>query len=88
MTKRAKASESDDDMRAEYDLSKMKLVGRGIYAERYRSVPNIVLLDSDVTEAFLGDQSVNEAPLCERRETTRFTHKKVRARKAGTRSRR
>jgi hypothetical protein len=37
MKKKAKASESADDMRSEYDFSKMKLVGRGIYAERYRS---------------------------------------------------
>ena len=27
----------DDEMRAEYDFSKLKLVGRGIYAERYRA---------------------------------------------------
>ena len=29
--------EEDDEMLAEYDLSKLKLVGRGIYAERYRA---------------------------------------------------
>jgi len=61
MKKKAKASESDDEMRAEYDLSKMKLVGRGIYAERYRSGTNIVRLDRDVREAFPDDESVNEA---------------------------
>jgi len=60
MKKRAKASESDD-MRAEYDLSKMKLVGRGIYAERYRSGTNIVRLDRDVKKVFPDDRSVNEA---------------------------
>ena len=27
----------DDEMLPEYDLSKLKLVGRGIYAERYRA---------------------------------------------------
>jgi len=47
-------------MRPEYDLSKMKLVGRGIYAKRYRSGTNIVLLDRDVREAFPDDESVNE----------------------------
>jgi hypothetical protein len=51
----------DEDMSAEYDFSKMKLVGRGIYAERYRSGTNIVLLDRDVRKAFPDDQSVNEA---------------------------
>ncbi len=51
----------DDDMSPEYDFSKMKLVGRGIYAERYRSGTNIVRLDRDVREAFPDDESVNEA---------------------------
>jgi len=52
---------ADDDLSPEYDFSKMKLVGRGIYAERYRSGTNLVLLDRDVREAFPDDQSVNEA---------------------------
>jgi hypothetical protein len=29
--------QEDGEMLAEYDLSKLKLVGRGIYAERYRA---------------------------------------------------
>ena len=29
--------EEDNEMRPEYDFSKLKLVGRGIYAERYRA---------------------------------------------------
>ena len=61
MRKKRKASELEDEMRPEYDFSKMKLVGRGIYAERYRSGTNIVLLDRDVREAFPDDESVNEA---------------------------
>lgn len=48
-------------MRAEYDFSKMKLVGRGIYRERFLSGTNLVLLDSDVRKAFPDDESVNEA---------------------------
>ena len=48
-------------MRAEYDLRTLKFVGRGIYAERYRSGTNLVLLDNDVREAFPDDDSVNEA---------------------------
>jgi hypothetical protein len=51
----------DDDMRPEYDFSKMKMVGRGIYAERFRSGTNLVLLDRDVREAFPDDRDVNEA---------------------------
>ena len=48
-------------MRPEYDLRKLKFVGRGIYAKRYRSGTNLVLLDRDVREAFPDDESVNEA---------------------------
>ena len=58
MVKRAKSA---DELRPEYDLSKLKFVGRGIYAERFRSGTNIVLLDRDVREAFPDDKSVNEA---------------------------
>ena len=56
-----KRDEESDEMRPEYDLTKLKFVGRGIYAERYRSGTNLVLLDRDVREAFPDDESVNEA---------------------------
>jgi hypothetical protein len=39
----------------------MKIVGRGIYRERYRSGTNLVLLEPDVRKAFPDDDSVNEA---------------------------
>lgn len=40
--------QEDDEMLPEYDLSKLKLVGRGIYAERYRAgVTFIIRNDSD-----------------------------------------
>ncbi len=51
----------EDDLLPEYDFSKMKLVGRGIYAKRFRSGTNLALLDRDVREAFPDDESVNEA---------------------------
>ena len=54
-------SEMQDDLRPEYDLSKLKFVGRGMYAERYRSGTNLVLLKPDVRKAFPDDESVNEA---------------------------
>lgn len=50
-----------DEMRPEYDLRKLKFVGRGIYAKRYRSGTNLVLLEPDVRKAFPDDESVNEA---------------------------
>ena len=51
----------DDELRPEYDFSKMKIVGRGIYAKRYRSGTNLVLLEPDVRKTFPNDESVNEA---------------------------
>jgi uncharacterized DUF497 family protein len=56
-----KTDELDDEMRPEYDFSKLKLVGQGIYAKRYRSGTNLVLLDPDIRAAFPDDESVNEA---------------------------
>ncbi|MDQ5845825.1 MAG: hypothetical protein M3539_11085 [Acidobacteriota bacterium] len=50
----------DDEMRPEYDFRKLKLVGRGIYAERFRAGVRIVLLteddgsDSDSMESEIG----------------------------------
>ena len=61
MKKKTSKSDDDDDLLPEYDFSKMKLVGRGIYAERYRSGTNLVLLDRDVRKAFPDDKMVNEA---------------------------
>ena len=61
MKKKTSKSELDDDMLPEYDFSKMRIVGRGIYAQRFRSGTNVVLLDRDVREAFPDDESVNEA---------------------------
>ena len=56
-----KTDKDSDEMRPEYDLSKLKFVGRGVYAKRYRSGTNLVLLEPDVREAFPDDESVNEA---------------------------
>ncbi|HYX27314.1 MAG TPA: hypothetical protein VE863_02010 [Pyrinomonadaceae bacterium] len=58
--KKKNTTVDDDEMLPEYDFSKMKLVGRGIYAERYRSGTNLVLLDSDVRKAFPDDKVINE----------------------------
>ncbi len=61
MKKKVNKAELEDDLLPEYDFSKMKLIGRGIYAKRFRSGTNLALLDRDVREAFPDDQSVNEA---------------------------
>lgn len=44
MKKEKKPVKDDDEMRPEYDLSKLKLVGRGIYAERFRRGTNLAQL--------------------------------------------
>ncbi len=51
----------DYDLHDEYDLSKMRVVAKGRYAPHRRMGKNVVLLDSDLTEFFPTDESVNEA---------------------------
>ncbi len=51
----------EDEMRPEYDISKLKGRVRGKYVERYRAGTNLVLLESDVQEAFPDAEAVNEA---------------------------
>jgi hypothetical protein len=53
--------ELDDDLRPEYDFSKMQGGVRGKYVESYRAGTNVVLLDPDVAQAFPTSDSVNEA---------------------------
>jgi len=50
----------DDDLRPEYDFSKLKGGVRGKYLERYRKGTNLVRLDRDVAEAFPDDAAVNQ----------------------------
>jgi hypothetical protein len=52
--------EMEDELLAEYDFTQMEGV-RGKYVERYRAGTNLVLLDSDVAQAFPNDKAVNEA---------------------------
>ncbi|MDX6383780.1 MAG: hypothetical protein QOK48_1353 [Blastocatellia bacterium] len=40
-----KGSDLEDELRPEYDLRKLKFVGRGIYAQQYRLGTNLVLLE-------------------------------------------
>ena len=90
MKKKTSKTEDDDDLLPEYDFSKMKLVGRGIYAERYRSGTNLVLLDRDVRKAFPDDKMVNEALRMIARIAKEQTAggRKSRGRKPASRSRR
>jgi hypothetical protein len=55
------AQPAEDDLRPEYDLSKLKGGVRGKYLKRYRSGTNLALLEPDVRAAFPTDQAVNQA---------------------------
>ena len=87
-----KTDELSDEMRPEYDFRKLKFVGRGIYAERYRSGTNIVLLDPDIRAAFPDDESVNEAlriiAKAAKQQATRVRRVSARTKKLSPRTRR
>lgn len=53
--------EIDDDLRPEYDLSKLEGEARGKYAQRCKEGTNLVLLSPDVAKYFPDEQSVNAA---------------------------
>jgi hypothetical protein len=61
--KKKRKSETDDDLRPEYDLRRLlKGAVRGKYAERYRAGTNLVLLAPDVADAFASDaDAINKA---------------------------
>ncbi|MBF0231317.1 MAG: hypothetical protein HQK63_17275 [Desulfamplus sp.] len=54
-------NELNDELRPEYDLSKLKGGIKGKYAAKYSEGTNIVLLAPDVAEVFKDNESVNEA---------------------------
>ncbi len=51
----------EDDLRTEYDLTKLKGRARGKYAARFQAGTNLVLLSPDVAPYFPDDRSVNAA---------------------------
>jgi len=54
--------EIEDELRSEYNISKLLKNGvRGKYAERYKRGTNLVLLVPDVAEAFPTNTAVNQA---------------------------
>ena len=59
--KKSPKKELDDDLRPEYDLSKLKGKVRGKYASRFKEGTNVVLLSPDVAPYFPDDQSGNAA---------------------------
>lgn len=51
--------EKEDDLRPEYDFSKLNGGVRGKYAKRIQQGTNLVLLSPDVARYFPDEQSVN-----------------------------
>jgi len=61
MKKKTNKQEQHDELRRDYDLSKLKGGVRGKYLARYRAGTNLVLLSPDVAKYFPDEQSVNSA---------------------------
>ncbi|MGA8223837.1 MAG: hypothetical protein WB780_19470 [Candidatus Acidiferrales bacterium] len=61
MKKKTEGRKSNEELRAEYDLSKLAGGVRGKYTERYRAGTNLVLLSPDVAKYFPDEHSVNAA---------------------------
>jgi hypothetical protein len=61
MNKKTEKRKQRDELRSEYDLSKLKGGVRGKYTARYKAGTNLVLLSPDVAEHFPDDRSVNSA---------------------------
>ncbi len=59
--KKKSETKLDDDLRAEYDFSKLKGGVRGKYAKQYHAGTNLVLLEPDIAKVFPNDEAVNEA---------------------------
>ena len=53
-----------DNLRSEYDLTKLKKVGRGKYYKQAMAGTNLVLVDADLAKVFPDSASVNRA-LCD-----------------------
>jgi hypothetical protein len=61
MKKKTEKQTDGNDLRREYDLSKLKGGVRGKYISRYRAGTNLVLLSPDVAKHFPDEQAVNTA---------------------------
>jgi hypothetical protein len=61
MNKKPEKKKLRDELRPEYELSKLKGRVRGKYVARYVAGTNLVLLSPDVAEHFPDDRSVNSA---------------------------
>jgi hypothetical protein len=61
MIKKTEKRKQPDELRKDYDLTKLGGGVRGKYLSRYKAGTNLVLLSPDVAEHFPDDRSVNSA---------------------------
>lgn len=59
--KKTSAKKNNDELRPEYDLSKLKGGIRGKYYQRASAGTNLVLIDPDLSKIFPDSDSVNRA---------------------------
>jgi hypothetical protein len=59
--KKASTNKQADELRREYDLSKLKGGVRGKYYEQARAGTNLVLIEPDLANVFPDTESVNRA---------------------------
>jgi hypothetical protein len=59
--RKASAKSAKDDLRAEYDLTKLKGGVRGKYYQRARGGSNLVLVEPELAKVFPDADSVNRA---------------------------
>jgi len=59
--KKASAKKNSDELRSEYDLSKLKGGVRGKYYRRATAGTNLVLIEPELSEVFPDTASVNRA---------------------------
>ncbi len=83
--KRASANKNNDDLRPEYDLSKLKGGVRGKYYRRATAGTNLVLIEPELTDVFPDTESVNRA-LRLLANTAALATKKARHRRTDKRS--
>jgi hypothetical protein len=59
--KKASAKKNNDELRPEYDLSKLKGGVRGKYYREASTGTNLVLIEPDLADVFPNSESVNRA---------------------------
>src|SRR5258708_32575519 len=60
-TKKSSAKKKDNDLRREYDLTKLKGGVRGKYYQQATAGTNLVLIEPELNEVFPDAESVNRA---------------------------